>query len=291
MLYVPSIAAAAASFEDPGRRSKVIGLIASGTGIGGVIYPIMFNKLLTAVGFPWAIRSIAFVVMATYLFSYGILFYKPVKSLRVRDWFDTSVLKDLPFLSICLGAFFAGTAYYVPLLYVQTFAQTVASASNVNLANYMLAIVNGSSVIGRLAAGAIASRIGAIETEFLSLLCCCVLLFCWIAVTNIPGMIVWSIFWGAFSSALAALPGAMIPLLTPSVLFIGTRTGMYWACIGIGVLIGSPIGGSLVDISPSGTSFLKLQIFTAAFMAVGALLHIYPILYVRGRQRAALPHN
>jgi MFS family permease len=249
----------------------------------------MFRQLLSTVGFPWAVRSIAFVIFATYLLSYPILFYQPAKSPLIRRWIDISAFTDWAFLFAVLGAMLSSMAYYLPMLYLPLFAETgVPGLANgdPDLAFYLVSIANGASVVGRLLAGLIATGIGPIETCSLAVACSSVVLFCWIAVKSIAGVIVWSAIWGLVSSVIVAMPGAMIPLLSPSLAVIGTRTGMYWAGVGIGVLIGSPIAGALIDIQSPEIRWWHLQVFAGVFMGFGALCSIYPLIYVRRKRRA-----
>lgn len=256
---------------------------------GGVIYPIMFRRLVSSVGFPWTVRIIAFVIFGTYVLSYPILLYKPAKSPSIRRWVDVTAFTDLPFLFANLGAMLSAIAYYLPMIFLPLFAETgVRNFGNgdEDLAFYLISIVNGASVVGRLAAGLVATKVGPIEICTLALAGCFVVLFCWTAVTSTAGAIAWSIIWGLVSSVIVALPGAIIPLLSPSLQVIGTRSGMYWASVGLGVLIGSPVAGALVDIRPSAqVHWWKLQVFAGTFMTVAAICYVYPLIHVR-RKRA-----
>ncbi|KAL2822231.1 putative MFS monocarboxylate transporter [Aspergillus cavernicola] len=284
MLYVPSIAAAAASLQEF-RRAKFIGLIASATGVGGVIYPVMFRQLLSSVGFPWAVRSIAFVVFATYFLSWAILPYKAFQNTTVRRWVDYSALTEPSFMLAIVSAFFAGVAYYLPLIYLPLFAETAIPAlRNTDLPFYLLSIANGASIIGRLLSGLLAVRIGPFETCTAGLAASACLLFCWVAVDSKAGVIAWSVFWGFISSIIVSMPGAMLPLLCTSLSVLGTRTGMYWASVGLGVLVGGPIGGALVGGMVDKSDWLPLQLFAACCMAAGAVFLVYPLVCVRGRR-------
>ncbi|KAB8225742.1 putative MFS monocarboxylate transporter [Aspergillus novoparasiticus] len=273
MLFVPSISSAAASLEES-RRPKFMALVACGAGIGGIIYPIMLRQIQTKVGFPWAVRSIAFVILGTYLMAGGILRYKPVPSATVRRVFDASALTDPPFLLAIISCFFAGIAYYLPLIYLPVFAKTGTSGfSDPELAYYLVPIVNAASVFGRLAAGFAAMKTGPLETYTFGLACCVCMLLCWMAVDSGSGVIIWSVFWGLTTSVIVALPGAMIPLLCPSLEVLGTWSGMYWACAAVGILIGPPVGGALVK----GSRWWPLQVFAAVCMGVAVILLGYPI--------------
>ena len=251
---------------------------------GGVIYPIAFQQLQPKLGFPWAIRIMAFLLLFGFLFSYAVLPFKPAKSLVVRRYIDPAAFRDVPFMSFVLAGLFGAMGYYIPLLYLPLYAETTTGVRMTSLAFYLLAIINGTSTIGRILAGFAAARFGPLELTTSALAACAILLFSWISVHGSAAIVVWSVFWGLLSSVVVALPGAIIPLLCPSRNVIGTRTGMYWAVAGLGVLIGSPIGGALVVSESSGTVWWHLQVFSGFCMVFATMWCVYPMIYI-ARQR------
>ncbi|RFU23897.1 hypothetical protein B7463_g12440, partial [Scytalidium lignicola] len=287
LLFIPSIAAAALSLQDF-RRAKFIGLISSATGVGGVIYPIVFRRLVSTVGFPWAIRSIAFIVLATFIFSWPILTYPVKKSPMIRGFVDVSAFRDLAFMSIVCGAVLSAVAYYLPIIYLPLFAETgIKGFHNTDLAFYLVSIANGTSIIGRLLSGLVATKIGPIETCGMAVAVSAVLLYGWFGLKSTAAVVVWAVLWGLISSVIVAMPGAIVPLLSPSPGVIGTRTGTLWAGVGIGMFIGSPIAGALIKESSSGIHWWRMQLFAALCMTLSSFFFIYPTIYVRRRARAA----
>lgn len=53
------------------KRGQALGLVAAGSSLGGVIFPIMVTHLVTEVGFGWTMRICAFLILA--LLSFAIL--------------------------------------------------------------------------------------------------------------------------------------------------------------------------------------------------------------------------
>ncbi|KAF2690159.1 MFS general substrate transporter [Lentithecium fluviatile CBS 122367] len=245
--FTPSVAAAVATLTDPATRAKAMGLIACGSSIGGIIYPLMFRSIIPSTGFPWAVRSIAFVILRLYLVSYLALLYHPKTPPITRPFFDVSALKDAPFMTLSVASLFSATAFYIPLLHMPLLAKIRDSSTNPDLLFDLLAILNGALVPGRLLSGIVAARFGPTETVLLSLLCGTVLVFFWIVVDSVAGIIVWAVSWGMVSGVLVTKPGAFIPLFCLSLAVIGTRSGMYWVCVRSGILIGSLIGGAIYD--------------------------------------------
>ena len=231
----------------------------------------------------------AFLLLCGFLFSYAVLPFKPVKSPIVRRYVDPAAFTDVPFLSFVLAGFFGAMGYYIPLLYLPLNAETSTPVRTTSLAFYLLAIVNGTSTVGRIVAGFAAARFGPLELTTFALGTCAILLFSWISVHGTAAVFVWSVFWGLLSSVVVALPGAIIPLLCPSRNVIGTRTGMYWAVAGLGVLIGSPIGGALIVSGSSGTVWWHLQVFSGLCMVFATASCVYPLVHVATQKRKRLP--
>ncbi|RAH43190.1 MFS general substrate transporter, partial [Aspergillus brunneoviolaceus CBS 621.78] len=61
LIFVPSIAIPSTYFTT--KLPLVIGIAASGSSIGGVIYPILIRELLGRLGFGWTIRVAGFVAL------------------------------------------------------------------------------------------------------------------------------------------------------------------------------------------------------------------------------------
>ena len=45
------------------RRAAALGIMVSGSSVGGVVLPIMLDRLTARVGFPWAMRAVAFLFL------------------------------------------------------------------------------------------------------------------------------------------------------------------------------------------------------------------------------------
>lgn len=70
-LYIPSVAIIPQYFSS--RRPIATALAASGSSLGGVLYPIIFRQLQPRIGFGWATRTIGFLALATTAFSLSVM--------------------------------------------------------------------------------------------------------------------------------------------------------------------------------------------------------------------------
>jgi predicted MFS family arabinose efflux permease len=247
----------------------------------------MFRYLLPDIGFPWTVRAIAFVVMGLYLISWVSLLNEIPKPPAVRRILDTSALTDWPYMAICFASIFSSAAYYIPMLYIPTLTMVRIPSFTPEKGFDLLAIINGASAVGRILIGLIAAKFGPTETITVSAGLASVILFCWIPVDTAAGIYAWSVFWGLFSGAIVALPGAFIPLFCPDINLIGTRNGMYWVWTAVGMLIGSPIGAAIYDPKSAQKGWWKLQVFSAVFMMAAAIISVYPSMHLRRKARAA----
>jgi MFS family permease len=210
------------------------------------------------------------------------------KSPTVRSFLDTSVFSDVAFMCTTCGAILSAIAYYLPIIYLPLFAETgIKGFHNTDLAFYLVSIANGASILGRLLSGLVAAKIGPIETCGIAVAISAVLLYGWFGVESPAAVVVWAALWGLISSVIVAMPGAIVPLLSPSPGVIGTLAGTLWAGVGIGMLIGSPIAGALIKESSGGIHWWRAQLFAALCMTFSSFFFIYPIIYVRRRAKRA----
>ena len=306
LLWIPAMTVVAARFQTS-IRAVAIGIVSSGSSIGmllradsctanltrefigGVVYPIMFRRLQPHVGFPWAVRIMAFVALGVFILALSFLLPpRPYKSPNARQLMDRTSFKDVPFLVFIFCGLPTLIGYFTPLVYLPTFVEASIPTNNrADIAFYILSVTNGASSFSRIGGGLVAAKFGPCGTYAFALASSSVLLFGWIGIKSLGGLIIWAILWGLTTGLIISMPGAIVPLLCPNHAVLGTRMGMTFLGAAVGILIGSPIGGKLIaEGSSAEPIWWPLQIFTALTMAMGALLMCYPWLCVSRKQRA-----
>ncbi|KAK9242697.1 hypothetical protein V1506DRAFT_546754 [Lipomyces tetrasporus] len=70
-LFIPGIAIIPQYFSS--KRAFATGVAAAGSSMGGIIYPIVFHKLEPRLGFSWATRIIAFIVLGTQTYGLAVM--------------------------------------------------------------------------------------------------------------------------------------------------------------------------------------------------------------------------
>jgi predicted MFS family arabinose efflux permease len=240
----------------------------------------MFRRLQPKIGFGWTVRAIGFVSLGTLAVSLVILGqHKKPKSATKKPLFDLRAFAEIPFLGFALSLLLIFLAFYIPLFYIPSYAAYKLHI-NEDFSFYLLAITNAGSFFGRTVPFLIANRVGSIQTFFFWAIAAVIVLFSWLGIHNTPGFVVFCVIWGFISGVLVTAPAAAVahPTLSPSMSVIGTRLGMSWITAAIGILIGSPIAGALVDLKTN--DFLKAIVFSGSVMAGGVLCLIPPVLAV-----------
>lgn len=123
-----------------------MGLVVCGSSIGGVIFPVMLINLIPKVGFPWAIRTCAFLVLALLIWANFTVRTRipPVK----RPFEFTAFLaplRELPFALLTAGIFFFYWGMFVPFTFIVV--EALAGGMSENLANYLVPILNGARFV------------------------------------------------------------------------------------------------------------------------------------------------
>jgi predicted MFS family arabinose efflux permease len=178
-----------------------------------------------------------------------------------------------------LGFFIGFIGLYMPFFYAQVYAIETQIASE-NFAFYLLAIMNATSTFGRIIPNFIADLLGPFNVVIPFALITAVLCFSFIAISSSGGMIVLIAFYGFFSGAFVSLPPAIIVSLSQNERGkIGTRLGQSFACLAVGVLIGTPIGGAILGRTGS---YEAVWAFAGSTLVVAAGLLMAARLSWRG---------
>ncbi|KAL2795207.1 major facilitator superfamily domain-containing protein [Aspergillus keveii] len=241
-LFVPCVSLLPTYFST--KLGAALGLAVSGSSLGGVIYPIVLNRLLDPLGFGWSVRVIGFIALGTLLLPIAIMKQR-VKPPKARALIDWSALTDIPYMTFVLGGLIAFMGLFTLFFYISYVGSARHLVSN-DMAFYLVPILNGASCFGRTIPNAMADKLG----PFNLITPCCamvgVCILCLITVTSEAGLIVIAVFSGFFSGALIGLPPLCFVALTEDKSKIGTRIGMGFGMMAFGVLAGGPGAGDIL---------------------------------------------
>lgn len=271
-LFITSVAIIPSYFST--RRSLALGIAASGSSLGGVIYTIVFHNLLPTLGFGWTTRVLGFIALATLLVPCILIHPRPVPiSAQKKKIVDITAFKELPFSLFSLASFTGFIGLYIPFFYITAYATHLGL--NSELAFYILPLMSAGSIPGRVLPSFIADRaLGPLSILMIFTLLAGVLGFAWIAVDSAAGVIVWAIAYGAASGAFVSLqPSAVVSITDPKYMgSVGGRLGMNTFCSALGLLIGTPVAGVLLA---HDATFLSVQVFCGAVTMGAAVLMVW----------------
>lgn len=170
-------------------------------------------------------------------------------------------------------------AFYIPAFYLLVIA-TKALGQSQDFAFESLAFVSVGSFFGRTIPMLAASRVGSIQVYLGATLAAVAVLFSWTAIHNVADFVVFSVMFGFILGMLVAALSAAIslPVLAPSMSVVGTRLGTLWMFGSVGVLIGAPIAGAIVDVQRG--YFVPGQCFAGAMVAAASLCLLTPLVAV-----------
>ncbi|KAK1956007.1 major facilitator superfamily transporter [Colletotrichum sublineola] len=251
------------------RRGAAFGIMASGSSVGGVVLPIMMTKLIAQVGFPWAIRAVAFLFL--FLLSIACLTVKSrlpprPRPLVLREYVDS--LREPPMAITVCAMFLFFWGMFLPFNFV--ILQAKAQGMDENLVIYLLPIMNAVSIFGRIIPGIIADKIGRYNAMvFITLMSAVFCLGLWIPGKSNAAIIVFLIIFGFSSGGFISLGPACIAQIS-DIRQIGVRTGTAYAVQSFGALTGSPIAGAIV--ASQGGRYLGLQLFCGFAMLASVVV-------------------
>lgn len=264
-LQFPAFAVVSQYFDK--KRGAVMGIVASGSSIGGIIFPIVLSKLLngTNMGFGWSIRIVAFIILPFMLFPCFLI--KPRVPSRKTTFFLGEAFKQKKYVMLIVGLFFMMMGMWTPVFYLPTYA--VSRGMGTQLAAYLLAISNASSTFGRIIPGFLADRFGRINMFGIAGISTGIMVFCFNVPTSNVGIIVYACFSGFVSGTIISSAGAAISLCTSDPRNIGTYMGQGLGLCAFAVLVGPPVDGAF--FSHYG-GFTQVAIFGGVASVLGGVL-------------------
>ncbi|RAL12851.1 MCT family MFS transporter [Aspergillus homomorphus CBS 101889] len=269
------------------RRGAAYGIIASGSSVGGIVFPIMMSRLIGSVGFPWTMRIAAFLIT-------GLLV---VTCLTVRGRgagagsgkrpaMDREALlrpyREVKMRFLVAGFVLLTFGIYIPTDYVETSA--ISDGMSLDLAQYVVPMVNAGSIIGRMAAGFLSDAVGTYNIFLLvGAVTGILILGLWIPAATDAENITFAVLYGITSGAYFSLPAALVAKLAP-LPEIGYWTGVLYLFSSIGGLTTNPIAGAILALDHG--SYTGMKIFSGLLLLAGTML----VLVTRIRQTGWVFH-
>ncbi|KAI0823283.1 MFS general substrate transporter [Trametes gibbosa] len=242
MMFYPSLAAISTHFAK--YRGTALGIAFAGSGVGGVVYPIMFQHLFERVGFGWAVRISGFISLAACCIAVATTTSLRAPTQQKAPALGLALFRDVPFVLVVGGSLLICLGLFIPFFYIADYAKDNHISANTIF--YILSAMNGGGILGRLAPPLLSDAVGRynviVPCAFLMGLSALVF---WIFAKTLVAIILFAVVYGFFS-------GAFIAMLIPCVAQIselseiGTKIGVLYSIISFAALAGGPAAGALL---------------------------------------------
>ena len=199
MIFTPVVSTVGQYFAK--WRAWAMGVVVSGAAFGGIIFPVTLNRLLSQIGFGWAVRVVGFIMLAFII--YASIVTKEFAPRRQKDLFLPRAFTTSAYIFANAGFLIGLMGLYGPIFYISSYSR--AQGMDPQLAQYQVAILNTPSFFGRIIPNFMGDKFGRFNMAIVAYIACAVLCFCWTAATSTAGITVWVIFFGFFSGAIFSL--------------------------------------------------------------------------------------
>ena len=242
MAYAPAVTVIGQYFHK--RRALAMGIASSGSSLGGIIFPVMLNRLIyhSTIGFGWAVRIVGFLVLVLCLIACATVV--PRLPPRRGRYFLLGAFKHPVYSIQVAGMFLVWWGLFIPFFFLPTYSE--AHGLNFDLSIYTIAVLNSGSLIGRLLSGHLATHVGRFNLLTVGNCTCAILIFCWLRITSTASILVFAVLYGLFSGFVVALFPTTIAEVASHPTEIGSYVGMALGLFGIAGLTGTPIAGAMI---------------------------------------------
>ncbi|KAH9838541.1 MFS monocarboxylate transporter [Rhodofomes roseus] len=244
------------------KRAAAMGIVVSGASLSGIIYPIMLSRLFDSVGFPWAVRIMAFMNFGIQAVAIPLVKERLPHRLGL-PLVDVGAFREGTFLLHIIAGFLAPFGLYTPYWYIELFS--LSTGLSANLSFYMIAIMNAAGLVGRVLTGYLGDRYGRFNVTVPILV-----------LGAISSMAIWTTSKGAaetvvfsrMEAAYSSISASATAQITPDPTQIGARIGMFMTAMAPGILTGPSISGAILQ--HNGGNYLGLQIFVGVMLLAAA---------------------
>ena len=239
--YVPMVATVGGWFEKD--RTKAMGVAVAGIGVGTLVGAPLSKHLVISYG--WRNAFVVLGVGSAALLALASIgarrppgsgTQEPPPPLRL-------LLKDPRFIWLYVSMTFLSSGLFVPMVYLDDYLESQGRSGGALL----IGIIGATSVVGRLALGAVASKVDLMRLYQICVMALGASYVVWLlAGANYTSLVVFAVCMGtAYGGWIALSPAVTAYLFGP--IGLGGVLGALYTSAGIGGLVGPPVIGVVID--------------------------------------------
>ncbi|KAG8984519.1 hypothetical protein FRB95_005829 [Tulasnella sp. JGI-2019a] len=228
------------------KRATAYGVVAVGSSYGGTVFPIVIRKLIPAVGLPWTLRILAFILLG-HLALANMLVRRRLPPVYVAGGlFNLRAFKSAPYSLYVAASMVAFLGLYTCLTFIDNSGIEAGLSPDVSF--YLVSIANAGSGMGRIISGVLSDRFGSFNIIIPFTLFAALFTFIWPHCTTQGSLVAIAVLYGMSSGAFAGLLAAPVAKMGETS-DIGRRTGMLFTVVAVGAVVGPPISGAIYTSS------------------------------------------
>ena len=260
--YVPMVATVGGWFEKD--RTKAMGVAVAGIGVGTLVGAPLAKHLVIAYG--WRNAFVVLGVGSAALLALASIgarrppgsgTQEPPPPLRL-------LLKDQRFIWLYISMTFLSSGLFVPMVYLDDYLESQGRPGGALL----IGIIGATSVVGRLALGAVASKVDLMRLYQICVMALGASYVIWLlAGANYTSLVVFAVCMGtAYGGWIALSPAVTAYLFGP--IGLGGVLGALYTSAGIGGLVGPPVIGVVIDATNYKTAIGLAIVLSAVSLAL-----------------------
>ncbi|KAI5122774.1 hypothetical protein M0805_000118 [Coniferiporia weirii] len=258
LLYAPCVSFLSEWFVK--KRGLANGVMFSGTATGGLFLPLILPRLISSYGTSKTLRILSIAILVIVL--PAMPFLRPrlpesrVHAPEVRSTTDLrwrwSWIKDPVFMTYLLANTIQGLAYFLPFLWLPTFATELSLSDNE--ASLALSLINGFSALGMVAMGSLSDRISPWILALSTALCTSFATFILWGVLSrgLTGLLAYGISYGILAGGWSSMYVSFVrPVAKDNPALFTMMFGALMFSRGVGNILSTPISTALSNLSPT----------------------------------------
>ncbi|KAI8087855.1 major facilitator superfamily domain-containing protein [Gilbertella persicaria] len=221
LLYIVSMSISPQWFVK--RRGFAMGVMVSGSGVGGLIMPFVMTSLNESLGGAWCYRVLGIITFVISLLSTLLLREKKsklpgnaTKKFQLANMMDMSICKDSNFIIWCIVGNLSMLSYFIPAFYLPSHATKIGLKPSQG--STLVAVFSAVNVLGRIFSGFLGDHVGVVNTNIMFLFVCGLSsLFIWTFANSFITLLIFILIYGFMSGAVFSLSARFGPSLAGAI--------------------------------------------------------------------------
>lgn len=195
LTFCPTVALISTYFSR--HRAFAVAIGASGSGVGGILYPLIVRNLLPRIGYGWTVRVCGFV-MGTLGVIAGLCLRTRVVARKTGPLVELSAFKETSYTLFCIGSLLFFCGIFSGFFFVSSFARDILGLPYSEAATVLI-MINTIGIFARLGPNFLADRYtGPAKLLVFMLFATSIVIYSWAGVSSTSGLYVWSSAFGIF---------------------------------------------------------------------------------------------